>query len=813
MDNCYAPPRPTHIFGRLPDEFLAGLDPVRGSTDQYFIVDHICSKLRATPPWPSGSVQPLLFCMMPSDYSQVERQAYNALPATITGDMWAHQYVQQQNQIAAQTMLPNPFPSDGCCTVNHMQGFPKFVAAAFLKTLDEGGLVQVYNGPFQVETTLRGVETTYPFGDTLDINITAEHSFDYFINLPHWAVEEKRVVVKVNLRQGLPVDIESGLLRLRANAGNSKFRISYNPPIIVEPRPRDTVALHRGALHYAYDIPRKNEARAVDLNMTPSGPWQYAIDPSTARYEQISNDVHSPVFDHNGSSNHIAVLACIIKWEIGGQMFANPPPENPECVGPMETIRLIPYGYEMCTSFFPVTMGKPRSGMSDLLAILAGYIIYRKVSSSSREPLQLVEIRRTNGSQEHLGTTGGIRAHTRGKWSPRLPFPSCLLLPSLMPAMRSTIVAAASVALLARAAPSPKYVKTDGTRFELDGKPFYFAGTNCYWCSFTANMSDVEIAFNEASKAGLNVIRTWGFNEVNVTRVPGGLPDYGGEGAGPTQIYYQSWDKGKPTINYGDNGLKHLDKVVALAEKKGIKLVVALTNNWADYGGMDVYKPRSKTMSKPLFPAIARALLSSPGSCPTNPVVEPMPSVISLVDPTAILPLSTNGWMKSRVSSSTGEEGFFNFPGDPDWAYNGADGTDFYANTKLSAISYGTFHSYPDWWSKTPQWVLNFTAQHGIAQKKIGKPVVWEEYGWMTPEARLENLGIVSNYTRLQAIGPWQKAVLEHKLAGDQFWQLGISNLSFGRSTNDGFTIYLDDPEAKTLVYDHVKEVNAQNHK
>jgi hypothetical protein len=43
-------------------------------------------------------------------------------------------------------------------------------------------------------------------------------------------------------------------------------------------------------------------------------------------------------------------------------------------------------------------------------------------------------------------------------------------------------------------------------------------------------------------------------------------------------------------LDYGDNGLKHFDKVVALAEKKGIKLVVTLTNNWADYGGMDVYK-------------------------------------------------------------------------------------------------------------------------------------------------------------------------------------------------------------------------------
>lgn len=42
-------------------------------------------------------------------------------------------------------------------------------------------------------------------------------------------------------------------------------------------------------------------------------------------------------------------------------------------------------------------------------------------------------------------------------------------------------------------------------------------------------------------------------------------------------------------IDYGDNGLKRLDQLVKLAETKGIKLIFALTNNWADYGGMDVY--------------------------------------------------------------------------------------------------------------------------------------------------------------------------------------------------------------------------------
>lgn len=37
---------------------------------------------------------------------RVERIAYNALPATITGNMWSHQYLQQQNQIGALDMSP-----------------------------------------------------------------------------------------------------------------------------------------------------------------------------------------------------------------------------------------------------------------------------------------------------------------------------------------------------------------------------------------------------------------------------------------------------------------------------------------------------------------------------------------------------------------------------------------------------------------------------------------------------------------------------------------------------------------------------------
>lgn len=80
------------------------------------------------------------------------------------------------------------------------------------------------------------------------------------------------------------------------------------------------------------------------------------------------------------------------------------------------------------------------------------------------------------------------------------------------------------------------------------------------------------------------MFRTWGFNDKNVTYNPDGLPKYGDEGAGATEVVFQRWDNGKSTID-----VTPFDRVVAAAEKNDIKLLVALTNNWADYGGSDVY--------------------------------------------------------------------------------------------------------------------------------------------------------------------------------------------------------------------------------
>lgn len=91
---------------------------------------------------------------------------------------------------------------------------------------------------------------------------------------------------------------------------------------------------------------------------------------------------------------------------------------------------------------------------------------------------------------------------------------------------------------------------------------------------------DTVKGFTAARDAGLKVMRTWGFNDKNATYDPNGKPQYNGG----NEVTFQTWNDGTPTINVAP-----YDKVVDAATEAGIKLIVALTNNWADYGGMDVY--------------------------------------------------------------------------------------------------------------------------------------------------------------------------------------------------------------------------------
>ncbi|KAK7757376.1 hypothetical protein SLS62_000388 [Diatrype stigma] len=378
------------------------------------------------------------------------------------------------------------------------------------------------------------------------------------------------------------------------------------------------------------------------------------------------------------------------------------------------------------------------------------------------------------------------------------------------------------------------FVTTEGTKFTLDGEDFYFAGSNAYYFPFNNNQTDVELGLTAAKEAGLKVFRTWGFNDKNVTYNPDGLPQYGGEGAGDTDVIFQRFANGTSTIN-----IEAFDKVVDAATNVGIKLLVTFTNNWADYGGMDVYTvnlggqyhddfyrlPQIKEAYKRYVEAVVTRYKDSPaifawelaneprcgadgvrnlprsGDCTTETLgswIDEMSTYVKSLDPHHLV--------------TWGGEGGFNHDddGSGDGFYSGADGGDFDRELGFENIDFGTFHSYPDWWGKTVAWTDQWIRDHAEAGRRAGKPVLAEEYGWMTDEARQEYLGTVSNITRLEAIGGWQEIGLEEKMS-DMYWQFGYSGYSYGRNHDDGFTIFLDDEEAQQLVYEHAVAMNDLN--
>lgn len=66
-------------------------------------------------------------------------------------------------------------------------------------------------------------------------------------------------------------------------------------------------------------------------------------------------------------------------------------------------------------------------------------------------------------------------------------------------------------------AASASFARTSGTRFVMNGRPFYTNGFNAYWLMYIASdpaeRGKVSSAFQQASIYGMNLARTWAFSD------------------------------------------------------------------------------------------------------------------------------------------------------------------------------------------------------------------------------------------------------------------------------------------------------------
>ncbi|KAI5252747.1 endo-1,4-beta-mannosidase [Aureobasidium subglaciale] len=380
------------------------------------------------------------------------------------------------------------------------------------------------------------------------------------------------------------------------------------------------------------------------------------------------------------------------------------------------------------------------------------------------------------------------------------PVPSPTTVVTKPPISTSKIVST-SKAVTTTAAASGSFPTTSGTKFVIDGKAGYYAGTNSYWIGFLTNNNDVDLVMQHLASSGLKILRVWGFNDVTTTPTDG-------------TVYFQSFANGEATINTGSNGLQRLDYVVKSAEAHGIKLIINFVNNWTDYGGMAAYfsyagissntqwynNTKAQTQYQKYIKAVVSRYTASPAIFAWELANEPRCTGCDLSTLKTWV-VNTSKYIKSldpKHMVTTGEEGFGPIPGD-DGSYPyqlSAGGSNFTANCETPTIDFCTYHLYPESWSVTPtqQWGNQWIVAHAKACSAVGKPCLLEEFG-------------ASNDCTIES--DWQATALKAVGTGaDLFWQYG-DTLSGGKTSQDGNTAYYGDDLYKCLVDKHIKAIDS----
>jgi mannan endo-1,4-beta-mannosidase len=388
---------------------------------------------------------------------------------------------------------------------------------------------------------------------------------------------------------------------------------------------------------------------------------------------------------------------------------------------------------------------------------------------------------------------------------------------------------------------------TPSAVFMHRGKPFCFSGSNNYYLSYK-DKAMVDDVFVQAKAMGLKVMRTWAF--IDRGSIDDSVPSIDRSQWSPygtkQGVYFQYWDTTTQSVAYNegaekDDGLVRLDYVLAKAAEHDIQLVLVLTNNWKEFGGMDQYLKwfnlnyhhqfYTDDRAKQAYKDYAAHLINR---------VNTITKLTYRDDPTIFAwelaneprcrnfgqydrledckPGTITSWVKEMSEHikaldpnhlvAVGDEGFFNRPGSGTEPYSGKDGADHEAFLALASIDFGTFHLYPDVWSTGTRWGNQWIVDHVEAAQKAGKPTVLEEYGIAIKRDDKTGKVMGGFERRRTAYINWNNLMLGRGGNAAMFWMLvGIdpSNPNTGHYPDyDHFSVYnLPDDESAKLLGDY----------
>ena len=331
------------------DECLSGLSPVQGTelcavAEQMYSYEHLFAATGESK-WAE----------------RLEMLAFNALPATISDDMWTHQYDQLSNQIACEKFPAKPIfrtnggeshlfglePNYGCCTANFNQAWPKLALSAFMHNGDT--VINALLIPAELKTANEHIilETNYPFENSFKYTVEVKEAITFKIRIPSFA-KNLTVNGETTDEKELSFDLIAGE-KLEINVA-----FDATPEFI--DRPHGLKSVKCGSL--VFSVPIKHENKMLeyerdgverkfpycDYELIPVSDWNYAY--SSNLLEVIKNGVAEVPFSSVNPPVMIKAGVKKIDWgyEDGYDTVCAKIPESREPMGDEEEVLLYPYG-------------------------------------------------------------------------------------------------------------------------------------------------------------------------------------------------------------------------------------------------------------------------------------------------------------------------------------------------------------------------------------------------------------------------------------------------------------------------------------
>jgi len=335
----------------------------------------------------------------PALADRLEMLAYNAIPATITSDFWAHQYDQQANQVlvsvAERTWSSNRsasnifglVPNFPCCVVGMHMPWPRFVEHMWMATQD-GGVAAIAYGPNQVVVKVgKGdlititQETKYPFDGEIKFKISTSSptSFPLYLRIPAWADHIELIFENesnlMEYKEGMMVKLEK--------VWNDGDQVTLKIPMKIrtESRFNGSTSVIRGPLYYSLrigtqykkislngqpyglSIPYKG---SVDWEIYPTTPWNFGLivnseDPESSfvirkneimeyPFSDLGEQIYNTDLDQYETWGKEAPIVLVGKgrripeWTLKNNSSDIPPLSPVITNEEIETLELVPYG-------------------------------------------------------------------------------------------------------------------------------------------------------------------------------------------------------------------------------------------------------------------------------------------------------------------------------------------------------------------------------------------------------------------------------------------------------------------------------------